>query len=138
MRAREFLSELKLDIPDQMVTVQVPLSTISRDQAGGDEGEGSNIKNPGRRVDSRGRYKWSPPLQQHLDAVKDSVGPSDQEVDVDTPESAPEEQQHSPGPGGPVDPPKSQIERTRPVAPMQRRAQTTAPLPPSRLPSMPE
>ena len=34
--------------------------------------------NPGRRAGTDGRYKWSPPLQQHLDAVKDSVGNSDE------------------------------------------------------------
>lgn len=93
MRAREFLKELKLDIPDQMVTVQVPLSTIKN--GGIDLGDQSDVNNPGRRFDSKGDSKWSPPLQQHLDAVKDSVGPSDQSVSVD-PDTEDEAQQHSP------------------------------------------
>jgi hypothetical protein len=38
----------------------------------------SDTVNPGRRAGEDGRYKWSPPLQQHLDSVKDSVGPSDE------------------------------------------------------------
>lgn len=37
-----------------------------------------DVVNPGRRAGEDGRYKWSPPLQQHIDAVKDSVGPSDE------------------------------------------------------------
>jgi len=41
--------------------------------------------NPGRRAGEDGRYKWSPPLQQHLDSVKDSVGPSD-ETQLEEPE----------------------------------------------------
>ena len=38
----------------------------------------SDTVNPGRRAGEDGRYKWSPPLQQHLDSVKDSVAPSDE------------------------------------------------------------
>jgi hypothetical protein len=77
MRAREFLNEIRLDIPDQMVTVSVPLSTLTD---GGDDA--AEVVNPGRRDGEDGRYKWSPPLQQHLDAVKDSVGPSNDELAV--------------------------------------------------------
>ena len=77
MRAHEILNEIRLDIPDQMVTVSVPLSTLTD---GGDDVE--EIINPGRRDGEDGRYKWSPPLQQHLDAVKDSVGPSNDELTV--------------------------------------------------------
>jgi hypothetical protein len=91
MRAREFLKELKLDIPDQMVNVQVPLSAIQ----GAVPVDTTGTNNPGKRLDSRGKVKWSPPLQQHLDVAKDSVGPSDQAVSVD-PHSEEEDQQHSP------------------------------------------
>jgi hypothetical protein len=92
MRAREFLKELKLDIPDQMVNIQVPLSAIQGSLPGGADG---NTVNPGKRIDSRGKVKWSPPLQQHLDVAKDSVGPSDQSVSVD-PDTDDEAEQHSP------------------------------------------
>lgn len=68
------LTELKLDVPDQMVTVQIPLRSISNSE---------EIVNPGKRAGENGEYKWSPPLQQHLDAVKDAVGPSDNEITVD-------------------------------------------------------
>ena len=40
--------------------------------------DSSEAVNPGLRAGEDGRYKWSPPLQQHLDSVKDSVGPSDE------------------------------------------------------------
>jgi hypothetical protein len=66
-----------------MVTVSVPLSTLT-------DGDGATEKvlNPGRRDGEDGRYKWSPPLQQHLDAVKDAVGPSNDELTVDDAEAA--------------------------------------------------
>jgi len=88
MRAREFLNEIRLDIPDQMVTVSVPLSTLTD---GGEDEE--VVVNPGRRDGEDGRYKWSPPLQQHLDAVKDSVGPSNDELTVADAEAAEAEEQ---------------------------------------------
>jgi hypothetical protein len=88
MRAREFLNEIRLDIPDQMVTVSVPLSTLTD---GGEDEEA--VVNPGRRDGEDGRYKWSPPLQQHLDAVKDSVGPSNDELTVADAESAAAEEE---------------------------------------------
>lgn len=69
MRAKEFISEMKIDVPDQMVSVQVPLATLLHSTQ-------SQLVNPGKRAGEDGKYKWSPPLQQHLDAVKDSVGPS--------------------------------------------------------------
>jgi hypothetical protein len=89
MRAREFLNEIRLDIPDQMVTVSVPLSTLT--DGGGDDAE--EVVNPGRRDGEDGRYKWSPPLQQHLDAVKDSVGPSNDELTVADAEAAAAEEE---------------------------------------------
>ncbi len=80
MRAKEFITEIKLDIPNQMVTVQVPLS----DLIAGDVPDSNGIKvNPGKRAGQDGKYKWSPPLQQHLDSVKDSVGPSNDEIVAD-------------------------------------------------------
>jgi hypothetical protein len=103
MRAREFLRELKLDIPDQMVSVQIPLSAINGQKGMSLDGEGE-VDNPGKRIDSKGDIKWSPPLQQHLDAVKDSVGPSDQAVSVDPEEGSPESEQHSPHAGLANDP----------------------------------
>jgi hypothetical protein len=88
MRAHEILNEIRLDIPDQMVTVSVPLSTLT------DHGDDvDEIVNPGRRDGEDGRYKWSPPLQQHLDAVKDSVGPSNDELTVADAEAAAAEEE---------------------------------------------
>ena len=87
MRAHEILNEIRLDVPDQMVTVSVPLSTLT------DGGDTEEIVNPGRRDGEDGRYKWSPPLQQHLDAVKDSVGPSNDELTVDDAEAAAAEEE---------------------------------------------
>ena len=75
MRAREILSELKIDIPDQMVNVQIPLASINKSNM-----EQPTIVNPGKRVGDNGNYKWSPPLQQHLDASKDAVGISNDET----------------------------------------------------------
>ena len=88
MRAHEILNEIRLDIPDQMVTVSVPLSTLTD---GGEDEEA--VVNPGRRDGEDGRYKWSPPLQQHLDAVKDSVGPSNDELTVADAEAAAAEEE---------------------------------------------
>jgi hypothetical protein len=107
MRAREFLRELKLDIPDQMVSVQIPLSAINGQKGVSLDGEGE-VDNPGKRIDSKGDIKWSPPLQQHLDAVKDSVGPSDQAVSVDPELGSPEAEQHSPHAGLANDPAQNQ------------------------------
>jgi len=117
MRAREFLKEIKLDIPDQMVTVQVPLSAI-KNQLNVGGGEDDEVVNPGKRIDSKGDIKWSPPLQQHLDAVKDSVGPSDQAVSVDPDPQSPEADQHSPH--GVANDPKT--DHLKPVALQQAQA----------------
>jgi hypothetical protein len=40
----------------------------------------SEINNPGIRYNDDGKAKWSPPLQQHLDVVKDAVGPTDDDT----------------------------------------------------------
>lgn len=84
MKVREILNELKLDVPDQMVSVQVPLSAIARTG----DGDDSEIVNPGLRADSQGNYKWSPPLQQQLDVSKDAVGVSTDEITQDEAEAA--------------------------------------------------
>lgn len=80
MRVKEFVNEINLNIPDQMVTVQVPLSAIT-----GSGDTTAPVKNPGTRMGKNGKKKWSPPLQQHLDTVKDTVGPSDDEIGQEAP-----------------------------------------------------
>lgn len=76
MKVKEILSELKLNIPDQMVNVQIPLNSIAKD-----EEDDTPIVNPGKKAGEDGNYKWSPPLQQQLDATKDAVGISNDETD---------------------------------------------------------
>jgi hypothetical protein len=88
MRVHEILNEIRLDIPDQMVTVSVPLSTLADDNE-----DTEAVVNPGRRDGEDGRYKWSSPLQQHLDAVKDSLGPSNEELTVADAEAAAAEEE---------------------------------------------
>lgn len=68
MRAKEFLKEFTINVP---VTINIPLSDLLKSS------EGEQIINPGLRYGEDGDAKWSPPLQQHLDTVKDSVGPSE-------------------------------------------------------------
>ena len=80
MRAKEFITEIKLDVPNQMVSVQIPLSDLV---AVTGEPDPTVKVNPGKRAGDDGKYKWSPPLQQHLDSVKDSVGPSNDEITTD-------------------------------------------------------
>jgi hypothetical protein len=82
MRAKEFLREVKLDIPDQMVSVQIPLSAITGRNAIPDNDD-EVVINPGLRSGQDGNYKWSPPLQQQLDVTKDAVGPSNNELSAD-------------------------------------------------------
>lgn len=86
MRAREFIREFTINVP---VTVNIPMSdlVLSKDgehsiggQAGGrTQGQSSNdaqttVVNPGVRYGDDQSAKWSPPLQQHLDTMKDGVG----------------------------------------------------------------
>ena len=75
MRAQEFLNKIGFGLQPQ---TEVPSTTA----------EPEEIVNPGQRSDERGNYKWSPPLQQQLDAVKDLIGPSNDELNVDDAESA--------------------------------------------------
>ena len=53
------------------------------------------IINPGKRAGEDGKYRWSPPLQQHLDATKDAVGPSNDAIDVDSAEEIEANKDHS-------------------------------------------
>jgi len=46
----------------------------------GNEKEASQVVNPGVKYDKNGKSKWSPPLQQQLDVMKDAVGPSADDV----------------------------------------------------------
>ena len=57
MRAREFIREF-----DTMTLPPLPVG-VAQDPS----------SEPGTRTGVTGDPKWSPPLQQHLDAVKDSV-----------------------------------------------------------------
>ena len=84
MRAHEFLKEVNLNIPDQMVSIQVPLSSV----AGNNKENNTAIINPGKRASTNGDYKWSPPLQAHLDVTRDAVGVSNDEINVDDAEAA--------------------------------------------------
>jgi hypothetical protein len=68
MRAKEFLKEFTINVP---VTINIPLSDLLKSS------DGERVINPGLRYGEDGDAKWSPPLQQHLDTVKDSVGPSE-------------------------------------------------------------
>jgi len=67
MRAKEFIKEFTVNVP---VTINIPLGDVLKAQASND------VINPGVRYGEDGDAKWSPPLQQHLDTVKDSVGPT--------------------------------------------------------------
>jgi hypothetical protein len=67
MRAKEFIREFTVNVP---VTINIPLGDVLKSQSD------SEVLNPGVRYGEDGDAKWSPPLQQHLDTVKDSVGPT--------------------------------------------------------------
>lgn len=75
MRAQEFLNKIGFGPQPQ---TEVPVGAA----------EPEEILNPGQRSDNEGNYKWSPPLQQQLDAVKDAVGPSNDEITVADAEEA--------------------------------------------------
>jgi hypothetical protein len=79
MRAQEFLSKIGFGTGSQ---TEGPVSVSVSDT------EPEEILNPGQRSDNEGNYKWSPPLQQQLDAVKDAVGPSNDEITVADAEEA--------------------------------------------------
>jgi hypothetical protein len=75
MRAKEFIREFTINVP---VTINIPLSDILKNSP--------DIINPGVRYGEQGDAKWSPPLQQHLDTVKDSVGPTTADVTTQDPQ----------------------------------------------------
>ena len=64
MRAKDFINE-------NTDSAAYLFHTLSDDQP---------MVNPGKRVGSDGTYKWSPPLQQQLDLIKDIAGVSSDEV----------------------------------------------------------
>ncbi len=77
MRAREFIREFTINVP---VTVNIPLSDVLA------KVNDEKVINPGVRYNNNGDAKWSPPLQQHLDTVKDSVGPTTEDPTVISPD----------------------------------------------------
>jgi len=66
MRAREFIREFTVNVP---VTINIPLTDPVNSTT-------SDVVNPGVRYGDNDKAKWSPPLQQHLDTMKDGVGPT--------------------------------------------------------------
>lgn len=74
MRAREFIREFTVNVP---VTINIPLKDL-------DQSTTTDVVNPGVRYGEDDHAKWSPPLQQHLDTMKDGVGPTLPDV-VDKP-----------------------------------------------------
>lgn len=84
MRAKEFIREFTINVP-VTVNVPIPATAFSSEQkpspppssTSGFSSSKPNVVNPGVRYSPDGTAKWSPPLQQHLDTVKDSVGPSE-------------------------------------------------------------
>ena len=87
MRAREFIREFTINVP---VTINIPLSDLLKaeqpqviHQIGSNTSSNREVVNPGVRYDDDGDAKWSPPLQQHLDTVKDSVGPTEDDVTIE-------------------------------------------------------
>jgi hypothetical protein len=74
MRAKEFIREFTINVP---VTINIPLNDLLK--------QAPDVVNPGVRYGEEGDAKWSPPLQQHLDTVKDSVGPTQDDVTTQDP-----------------------------------------------------
>lgn len=99
MRAKEFIREFTINVP---VTVNVPIpdtafapepkQTTNAGNSASAPAPKHDVVNPGVRYAPDGTAKWSPPLQQHLDTVKDSVGPSEE----DPIEISPEDTYHPP------------------------------------------
>jgi hypothetical protein len=65
MRINDLLNEGDIYIPGSGNTINIIV---------GSEEEAKEKINPGIRYNDDGTAKWSPPLQQHLDAVKDTSG----------------------------------------------------------------
>lgn len=64
MRAKDFLNEFTINVP---VTINIPMNDLLA-------GAQHDVVNPGVRYGDNDSAKWSPPLQQHLDTMKDGVG----------------------------------------------------------------
>jgi hypothetical protein len=77
MRINDLLNEGDIHIPGSGNTINIIV---------GSEEEAEKITNPGIRYNDDGNAKWSTPLQQHLDAVKDAVGPTEDDTTME-PES---------------------------------------------------
>jgi hypothetical protein len=71
MRINELLNEGDIHIPGSGNTINIIVNSAE---------EAEKLINPGIRYNDDGTAKWSPPLQQHLDAVKDSVGPTEDDT----------------------------------------------------------
>ena len=83
MRINDLLNESDIYIPGSGNTINIIV---------GSEEEAKEKINPGIRYNDDGTAKWSPPLQQHLDAVKDAVGPTNSDTTVEPePEESPAE-----------------------------------------------
>ena len=87
MRIRDLLKEDDVNVSGSGNTINIYVNSKE---------EAEEVLNPGIRYNDDGTAKWSPPLQQHLDAVKDAVGPTDADTTV-----KPEEE--TPNPEGEVD-----------------------------------
>ena len=79
MRIRDLLED-DINIPGSGNTINIYVNSKE---------EAEEILNPGIRYNDDGTAKWSPPLQQHLDAVKDAVGPTDADTTVEPDAEAP-------------------------------------------------
>jgi hypothetical protein len=77
MRINDILNEGDILIPGSGNTINIIV---------GSEEETKEKVNPGIRYNNDGLAKWSPPLQQHLDVVKDAVGPTNTDTTIE-PES---------------------------------------------------
>ncbi len=85
MRAKDIVPGFQINVP---VTINIPLDAVtpSSDDA---------VINPGVRYGTNQKAMWSPPLQQHLDTMKDGVGTTMPDV-VDKPETAQSVQAENP------------------------------------------
>ena len=70
----EILNEDDINIPGSGNTINIYVNSKE---------EAEEVLNPGIRYNDDGTAKWSPPLQQHLDAVKDAVGPTNADTTIE-------------------------------------------------------
>jgi hypothetical protein len=74
MRAREFIREGDIHIPGSGNTINIYVNSSE---------EAEEVLNPGIRYNDDGTAKWSPPLQQHLDAIKDTAGTTSDDTTIE-------------------------------------------------------